>query len=123
MTNLDIIDFNEMRTKFEQGIFKFGTNERVWIKVSNSQLSASCPEFISSEEGSLRELIYNQEYLDGGVILVNATNKVNGVLNGNPNWVDGVIDNYIVHEYCTYYGYENLVFNEELKNTQESIEG
>ena len=91
------------------------TNERLWVEVTEGQLNASAPSFITEESGSLKTHIYNQEINGRFFILVNAVGTDKNIKYGDPNWIGSAIDTSIVAEYVNHYLIDNLLFNEEFK--------
>jgi len=91
------------------------TNERLWVEVTEGQLNASAPNFVTEESGSLKSHIYNQEIDGRFFILVNAVGADKNVKYGDPNWVGAAIDTQVVASYVNHYSIDNLLFNDEIK--------
>lgn len=100
---------------------------RIYIEVTDGQLNASCPGFITEEAGSLKTHVWHEAVGDRKFIMVNGTKKVNGVLVGDPDWqsVGDIIAvmNDKVHEYAKHYGYAKLLFEEQLLELKKLTEG
>lgn len=108
-------NYDSFRIKFEEGVFTFGINERAWIYVTMEQAESQAPDFIS-ETKLLKNAIFKEEYKDGYVIMVDGIlADKNGQFIGYPQWTNEVVKNDSIHQYCAYFGYNNLVFNEELQ--------
>lgn len=119
--NIKTTDYDFMREAFKNGIISLDIGERLYIKVSNKQLSASAPDFVTEEDGKLKDLIYSEVYQDGTVIMINAIKKVDGILVGDP-WENKMIPEEKVLAYCDHYGYDNLVFTQELIDSRVTEE-
>lgn len=121
MATFNIKDYDQMRVAYEYGFITFGVNERPHIEITQDQFNAQCPELIANTQDSLENSIYTKKIGDRYFLMINATNKVNGVFNGNPGWVDGVVQDGIIREYCAYFGHDKLRFNEELQEIENNI--
>ena len=117
MTNLHINDFDAFRTLYSEGAYNFGHNERAYIEVTLEQLEGQSPDFIG--DGILKDDISSFTKQNRHFIMINATKKVNGVLVGDPDWVDGVVDQEIINFYLLHYGDTTLRFQKELDQLNE----
>lgn len=118
--NFKVLDYDLARQILALGGNTPFIEERIWFEVSEGQLNASCPDFITEEPGSLKTKVFNKQINDRFFILTDATMTVNGVLIGNPwNGLEINIDK--LHEYGEYYGYEKIMFDAEMPILVEEV--